>query len=103
MWVRASLLDAVRSRLAGQRDLLRRIGQPAIALDRQHGNVPAGVVCDDDEPAARIERRMHAIAPAGFGAVEQREMAGRAIHRKAGRVGLVPVHRTEAALIALQR
>ena len=60
------LLQPVRPGRTLQGDQLHSLSQRSVRPCRQHRDIARGVIGHQHEPAARIDRRMHAVAAAGL-------------------------------------
>ncbi len=97
--MRTSLLDAMRPGLAGKRDHLRRIRQRAIRANGQHRYVTRRVIGYHQKTAAGVNREMHTVSAASFGAIQRLQETGRPIHRKRRGIIFVAVHRIQVLVI----
>jgi hypothetical protein len=93
------LLDAMGAGLPRKGDNLHGVGERTIRPDGQHRYVARAVGGHHQKAAAGVDGLMHAIAAAGFGAIQRLQETGRAIHRKRSGIGFIAVHRIEVALI----
>jgi hypothetical protein len=99
MRMRTELLDAVGAGLPWKGDNLHGAGERTIWPDGQHPYVARTIIGHHQKAAAGSDGLMHAIAAAGFGAVQRLQETGRAIHRKRSGIGFIAVHRIEVAPI----
>ena len=67
--------------------------------NRQYRHVARAVVGDQQKAPAGVDGLVHAIAAAGFGAIQWLQQTGIAIHRKRTGIGFIAVYRIEVTLI----
>ena len=99
MWMGTDLLDAMRSGLPRKSDHLHGVGEPTIGPDGQHCHVARAVIGHHQKAAAGVDGLVHAVAPAGFSAIQRIEKTIGGIYRERSGIAFVAVHRIEVALI----